>query len=70
MLVGQVKAYRAAPDIYMQEQRLTTLEEALKGIRKYVVAADVNDTQVTIVDLQQQLTPDLLDIGSLQESSQ
>lgn len=67
---GQVKAYRAAPEIYMQEQRLAVLEEALKGIRKYVVAADVNDTQVTIVDLQQQLTPDLLDIGSLQESSQ
>lgn len=67
---GQVKAYRAAPEIYMQEQRLTVLEEAFKGIRKYVVAADVNDTQVTIVDLQQQLTHDLLDIGSLQESSQ
>jgi modulator of FtsH protease HflK len=67
---GQVKAFRAAPQIYMQEQRLAVLEEALQGIRKYVVAADANDTQVTIIDLQQQLTPNLLDVGSLQESSQ
>jgi len=61
---GQVKAYRAAPEIYMQEQRLAVLEEALKDIRKYVVATDVNDTQVTIIDLQEKLTHDLLDIGS------
>jgi len=67
---GQVKAYRAAPEIYMQEQRLATLEEALKDIRKYVVAADVNDTQVTIVDLQQKLTNELFDIGTaVQESN-
>ena len=70
---GQVKAYEAAPEIYMQEQRLATLEETLKGIRKYVVAADSNDTQVTIIDLQQKLTSNLLDVdmgSGSQESSQ
>jgi len=67
---GQVKAFQAAPRIYGQEQRLAVFEEAMQGIRKYIVATEPNDTQVTIIDLQQTLTPDLLDIGSLQESSQ
>ncbi|MBN1803610.1 MAG: protease modulator HflK, partial [Sedimentisphaerales bacterium] len=40
----QLKAYRAAPEIYLQEQRLSMLEETLDGIRKYVVVADQNDT--------------------------
>ena len=50
-----------------------TLEQTLRGIRKYVVAADSNDTQVTIIDLQQKLTSNLLDVdmgSGLQESSQ
>jgi len=62
---GQVKAYRAAPGIYKHEQRLAVLEEALPGIRKFVVAADPNDTQVIILDLQDKLKTDLLEIGSL-----
>lgn len=58
---GQLQAYRAAPEIYKCEQRAVVLEEALKGIRKYVVAADPNDRQVIIMDLQDQLsTEDLL----------
>lgn len=65
---GQVKAYQAAPKIYTQEQRLTALEESLQGIRKYVVAADPNDTQVTIVDLQQEATVNLLDVGGMESS--
>jgi len=61
---GQLQAYRAAPEIYKCEQRAVVLEEAMKGIRKYVVAADPNDHQVIIMDLQDQLsTEDLL--GSL-----
>jgi len=66
---GQVKAYRAAPNIYLREQRLAVLEQALAGIRKFVVASDPNDTQVIILDLQDKLENKLLDLGSLQESN-
>lgn len=67
---GQMKAYNAAPDIYSREQRLAVLEEMLPGIRKYVVAAGPNDTEVIILDLQEKGPMDLLDVmGSLQESS-
>jgi membrane protease subunit HflK len=62
---GQVKAYQAAPDIYMCEQRSTVLEEGLKGIRKYIVAADPNDREVIMLDLQDKLPTNLLDIGGL-----
>ncbi|HUV62491.1 MAG TPA: SPFH domain-containing protein [Sedimentisphaerales bacterium] len=67
---GQLKAYRAAPQIFIQEQKLATLEEALDGIRKYVVVADPNDTQVTIIDLQEKLSPSLYELSGIQESSQ
>jgi regulator of protease activity HflC (stomatin/prohibitin superfamily) len=68
---GQLKAYRAAPTIYPRQQRLTVLEEALSGIRKYIVVADPNDSQVTIVDLQEKPPVDLLGglMGSSQESN-
>ncbi len=66
---GQLQAYRAAPEIYQCEQRLAVLEEALKDIRKYVVAADPNDREVVIVNLEDKLTPSLYDIGGLEESS-
>ncbi len=66
---GQMKAYQASPEIYMREQRLVLLEEALKNIRKYVVVADPNDTQVTIIDLQEKLTPSIYDLGSFEEST-
>jgi hypothetical protein len=66
---GQLEAYRAAPEIYQREQRLAVLEEALKDIRKFVVAADPNDREVVIVDVQEKLTPSLYDIGGLEESS-
>jgi len=59
---GQLKAYRAAPEIYTQEQRLLALEKSLEDIRKYVVVADQNDTQITIVDLQEKLTPDVYNL--------
>ena len=65
---SQLKAYRAAKDIYKTEQRLLTFEEALKNVRKYVVVADSNDTQVFIIDVKEKLTPSLYDIGSFQES--
>jgi len=66
---GQLAAYRAAPEIYAHEQKMTTLEAALAGIRKYVIVADQNDTQVTIIDLQEKLSPSLYELGGLEESS-
>ena len=66
---GQLKAFRAAPEIYVHEQRLAMLEEALDGVRKYVVVADQNDTQVTIIDLQENLAPSIYETGVIEESS-
>lgn len=66
---GQLKAYTAAPEIYVHEQRLAMLEEALDGVRKYVVVADQNDTQVTIIDLQENLAPSIYETGVFEESS-
>jgi regulator of protease activity HflC (stomatin/prohibitin superfamily) len=64
---GQLEAYRAAPQIYKHEQRVTTFEQALQNIRKYVIAADPNNRQNFIIDLQEKLTPDLYDIGGIEE---
>jgi membrane protease subunit HflK len=66
---GQLKAYRAAPQIYMRQQRLAVFEETLPGIRKYVVVSDPNDSEVVIVDLKDELTPDLYKIGGLPENN-
>jgi len=66
---GQLKAYTAAPEIYVHEQRLAMLEEALDGVRKYVVVADPNDTQVTIIDLQENPAPSIYETGVFEESS-
>ena len=60
---SQVLAYRASPQIYKREQRLAMLEEALKKIRKYVVVAESDDTQVYIIDLKEKLTPSLYDLN-------
>ncbi|MBN1392605.1 MAG: hypothetical protein JW947_07360 [Sedimentisphaerales bacterium] len=67
---SQLKAYRAAKDIYKQEQKLAALEEALENIRKYVVVSDQNDTQVFIFDAQEKLTPSLYELGGFEERSQ
>ena len=68
---GQLDAYDAAPEIYIHEQKVTMLEEALDNIRKYVIVAGPNDTQVTIFDFQEELMPDLMDyLGGIEESSQ
>ncbi len=65
---GQIKAYRAAPDIYLQQQRLTALEEGLRDIRKYVVLADPNDTHVLILDVQDKPMSSLTEIGQVLEN--
>jgi len=67
---SQLKAYRAAEEIYTRMLRLNVLEEALKDIRKYVVVADPNDKQIFIIDVQEKLTPSLYDIGGFEESSE
>jgi modulator of FtsH protease HflK len=66
---SQVKAYKAAPEIYKRQQRLLVMEETLRPIRKYVIVADPNDSETFIVDLKEKLTPSLYDIGGVQESS-
>jgi len=68
----QLKAYRAAEEIYKREQILTVYEDALESIRKYVVVADGNDTQVFIVDVTEKLTPSIydMDIPGFEESSE
>ncbi len=68
---GQLKAFREAPEIYIREQWLAMHEEALKNIRKYVVVADQNDTQITIIDLTQSQTPGIYQgLGDFEESSE
>ena len=65
----QLKAFRAAPEIYLREQWLAMYEKALENVRKYVVVADQNDTQVTIINLEESQTPDIYsDLG--EESSE
>jgi len=67
---SQLKAYRAAKEIYKREQRLAVLEEALENIRKFVVVADKNDTQVFIIDVQEKLTPSLYELAGFEGSSE
>ena len=66
---GQLKAFRAAPQIYMCQERAMVLEEALKDIRKYVVAADPNDHEVVIVNLEDKLPTSLTDLAGFEEST-
>ena len=60
---SQLKAYKAAPEIYKREQRLTVFEDTIgrDSVRKYVVVADPNDKQVFIFDFEEKLIPSLLD---------
>ena len=46
------------------------LEQALSKIRKYIVVADQDDTQVTIIDLQEKLTPNIYEMGGFEENTQ
>jgi hypothetical protein len=43
------------------------LEQSLEDIRKYVVIADSNYTQIFIVDVQEKLMPSLYDIGEVED---
>jgi hypothetical protein len=65
----QLKAFRAAPEIYLREQWLAMYEKAMENVRKYVVVADKDDTQVTIINLEESRTPDIYS-GLDKESSE
>lgn len=64
---SRLKAYRAAKQIYKQEQRLAVLERALQSRRKMVVVGDPNDKQVFIFDAKEKLTPSLYELGGVKE---
>lgn len=65
---SQLKAYEAAKDVYKREQRLLMFEEALEGIRKFLVVADKNDMQVFVIDVKDKLTPSLYELAGLEEN--
>lgn len=60
---SQVKANRAAPNIYRKLYLLSMLEEALKDIRKYVIVAGDEETQIYIIDLKDDITPSIYDLN-------
>ncbi|MHC4926122.1 MAG: SPFH domain-containing protein, partial [Planctomycetota bacterium] len=59
---GQVKSYQAAPEIYKKIQRLKAMAEGLEKARKYVVVVEDDDAQIYQIDLQEKLTPSLMDM--------
>ncbi|MEE9370268.1 MAG: SPFH domain-containing protein, partial [Sedimentisphaerales bacterium] len=67
---SQLKAYKAGGELYKRQLRLAVFEEALKNIRKFVVVADQNDTQVFIIDVQEKLTPSLYDLPGFEETNE
>jgi hypothetical protein len=66
---GQMEAYRAAPEIYLHQQRLATLEAALSRIRKYVIVADKDDKLVITIDVEETLAPNIYELGGLEENT-
>ncbi len=60
---GQLKAYRAAPEIFLRQHRLAMLEETLPGVRKYVVLGEDDDAEVYIIDLQTSEEGSLLNLN-------
>jgi hypothetical protein len=59
----QIKAFREAPQIYVQHLRLAMLEEVLPGVRKYAIITEKGDTRIFEVDLQEDLKNTLTDIN-------
>jgi Fe-S cluster assembly scaffold protein SufB len=65
---SQLKAYRAAKDIYKQQLILNALEESLENIRKIVMIADPNDKQIIEINVQEKLIPSIYDVGGFEEN--
>ncbi len=59
----QLQAYRAGGDIFLRQHRLAMLEETLPNVRKFVVIAEDEDTEVYIIDLQKSEKSSLLDLN-------
>ena len=60
---SQVKAYRASPNLYKHFHLLGVLEEVLKDIRKYVVVAGDEETQIYIINLEEKMSPSIYDLN-------
>ena len=59
----QLEAYRAGGDIFLREHWLAMLEEMLPAVRKFVVIAEDEDTEVYIIDLQKSEESGLLNLN-------
>ncbi len=63
---NQLKAFNAAPNIYQRQLRLNMLKEALEPIRKFVVIADDDDTQIFIIDAKEKTDPSVYEAVGLE----
>ena len=52
---GQLKAYRAAPEIYTFELWMRAVEDTYKDARKYVIMTEKNSKQIDIINLEDKL---------------
>lgn len=59
----QLKAYRAGGDIFLHQHRLAMLEETLPNVRKFIVIAEDEDTEIYIIDLQKSEESSLLELN-------
>lgn len=55
--------FRKAPDVFMHRRRLMAIAEALGPVRKYIVPAWANVSEVDVIDLQDKLQLDVLNAG-------
>ncbi len=65
--VGQLEAYQAAPNYYVNQKRLEVFEsESLQDIRKYVLVVDPNEMQY-VIDFKDKLPTDLYDFTGMKK---
>ncbi|NIP27014.1 MAG: hypothetical protein GWN67_22080 [Phycisphaerae bacterium] len=63
---SQLKAYRASEEIYKHQLKLAVLQETLGDIKKYLVIADQNDTQIIMVDVTEKRIPSLTELVGIE----
>jgi membrane protease subunit HflK len=59
-------AYQESPAVFRTRLYLDTLERALLGSRKYIVAA-TPESEVYLLDFSEKLAPDLFDVGPVEK---
>jgi len=59
---GQLKAYKASPEIYKRILRLEMLKDSLGNTRKYVILTDEGRKRVFIINLEEKPTMGLYDL--------